>query len=666
MEDKKNHSYYYILAILWLFIHLIWIAYSYYFLPLSGDEGLFSLMSLHWLHGDFIWTPWGQTYGGTLDSILMLPITFLMGNSIITSRLFYSIIFLLFCYGFFIFSKKYYNDLTALFVLLFLTISPAYLNIASLQGFVYLPAMTASIVLFMLMMKLLHDPMTPSYNMIVGIALGMIGGLYFWNHFLIAPALLSIAVFILISKPKSILNRWCWGGLVGFVLGVIPLGFQTIHYKYSNFKMSQSIPFDKIFSKIIILFQVTIPGLLGIQLPTFHDNPYWIHWPNLVYICLSLIWIFLIISGYFHPIKNNRIKIFLSLFFVIHLWVVAQSGRSTSKDTRYLMSLYIPLISLASMGLSYWKEKCAFICYFCMVFLLGFHLVGQIRVLQVWNNQKIKEENLHIYHPSTLYQFMDANNIKGVYTRYMFAYPFTYLSNESIIFSPIWDERFGRHRPFYVEKVIPYFRKYVEQRKDAAILVNDHLGMSEHYIKNRLDMNHISYQTYRVNPFTIFYHFKNHSHYDKDLSLLPQENFSLSSNFNSSLIHLATDQNLSTYWHTSHPQTSDMFIQIDLHKNKNIGAIRIHQGRMNRDFPRKLLIQSSLDGVMWKDIFSLDKPGKAIQMINGHMSFYESVPIILAKFHPVNARYFKLLQTGTDSYFYWSVSELDVYEVVDS
>ncbi|RPK27968.1 discoidin domain-containing protein [Paenibacillus xylanexedens] len=100
-----------------------------------------------------------------------------------------------------------------------------------------------------------------------------------------------------------------------------------------------------------------------------------------------------------------------------------------------------------------------------------------------------------------------------------------------------------------------------------------------------------------------------------------------------------------TRWTSGQTQTGGEWIQIDLGASQPVNRIVLDSAHSGEDFARGYEVFTSLDGEQW---------GEALASGEG------SDPLVSIPFASHEARYIKVVQTGTDSHW-WSVAELEVY-----
>jgi hypothetical protein len=123
------------------------------------------------------------------------------------------------------------------------------------------------------------------------------------------------------------------------------------------------------------------------------------------------------------------------------------------------------------------------------------------------------------------------------------------------------------------------------------------------------------------------------------------------------LVGHMTDRNRVTRWHTGEPQDPTNEMTIDLGETRQVSGVEQDIAGYIADFPRRLAIETSLDGTSWAPAWS---GGTALLALSAALEQPLDIPLRFP-FEPRPARYVRLRQTGTDDTYYWSIAELRVY-----
>lgn len=118
-----------------------------------------------------------------------------------------------------------------------------------------------------------------------------------------------------------------------------------------------------------------------------------------------------------------------------------------------------------------------------------------------------------------------------------------------------------------------------------------------------------------------------------------------------------TDGDLVTRWAAGRHQRAGDGLTIDLGEPRNVKGVELLLGGYVADFPRHLLIEASLDGSSWQQVWS--GPGSGPTLV-GSLVDPKELPLIF-EFGPRPARYLRITQTANEPTYYWTVTELKIF-----
>jgi hypothetical protein len=119
---------------------------------------------------------------------------------------------------------------------------------------------------------------------------------------------------------------------------------------------------------------------------------------------------------------------------------------------------------------------------------------------------------------------------------------------------------------------------------------------------------------------------------------------------------LAIDHNLDTRW-VCGPQSGHESFEADLGAPFEVTSVRYALGRYIGDFPRDLVIETSVDGETWEPAWSGDVVAPSIE---GHLAD-PLVGTTTLRFASRTARQVRLRQVGHDDRANWSIAELEMW-----
>jgi hypothetical protein len=135
--------------------------------------------------------------------------------------------------------------------------------------------------------------------------------------------------------------------------------------------------------------------------------------------------------------------------------------------------------------------------------------------------------------------------------------------------------------------------------------------------------------------------------------------WSFQSNYNQPKASLAADGKISTRWTMDRPQVPGAYFQIDLRKAEKVARIRLLAGDSRNDYPRRYSLRYSTDGRTWA---SLDPYLSPVSLYWTGETLLKGGEDLDLTFPPTEMRHLKIVQTGQDEVYYWSIHEVELYE----
>jgi hypothetical protein len=116
-----------------------------------------------------------------------------------------------------------------------------------------------------------------------------------------------------------------------------------------------------------------------------------------------------------------------------------------------------------------------------------------------------------------------------------------------------------------------------------------------------------------------------------------------------------TDGKLDTAWTTA-PQRGNEEIVIELDRPFQVNGVLLALGKRVEEFPRELMIETSIDGRDWRQVWRGPTAGRALEAV---LRDARRAPMSLP-LPPTTAQFLRLKQLRRDRLYGWSVAELAV------
>ncbi|RPH85148.1 MAG: discoidin domain-containing protein [Desulfobacteraceae bacterium] len=172
-------------------------------------------------------------------------------------------------------------------------------------------------------------------------------------------------------------------------------------------------------------------------------------------------------------------------------------------------------------------------------------------------------------------------------------------------------------------------------------------------VQQTLEWYGVTFQQKAFGPYRVCYRFAKVPRVPLDRS-----RWQASVNANQREGSLALDGSLRTRWTSLKPQSPDLRFELDLGRMETIQAVTMHQGGSLRDYPRDLKLFVSPDGKDWRNV---ETQWFSDLYWAGNRLFNKRGNRLTYFFQPVSCRYLKLEQRGSDSTYYWSIHEIDLF-----
>jgi hypothetical protein len=117
-----------------------------------------------------------------------------------------------------------------------------------------------------------------------------------------------------------------------------------------------------------------------------------------------------------------------------------------------------------------------------------------------------------------------------------------------------------------------------------------------------------------------------------------------------------TDGDLMTRWHTGREQRAGDTLTADLGQPHQVSGARMLIAGYVADFPRQLIVTTSVDGQSWSPAWT---GSTALMAFSAALEDPLNLPLPFG-FTPRPARFVRFTQSGTEETYYWSVAELSV------
>lgn len=435
-------------------------------------------------------------------------------------------------------------------------------------------------------------------------------------------------------------------GVVSFLCGSAPYWLYNIVHHGASFGMFSLARYGEIKSHLAGTFTDAIPIILGTRGFNQDDDIFFSAW-----ILADILFAYIILRSVVAFLTDRfsfaqRIMIggcLVSLATVLVVFNVSIFG-SLSIAPRYLLPLYIFLFPLAALHAEFTRSRfLAFVPVSLLLILAltsnywgGMHISGQPFIHSGERVSKNHDE---------LIEWLRAENITLVRTNYWIGYRLAFETNEQVRFLVFQPPREARIQAY--ERLVATERQVLE----TPLVVGP---LQAEYIREALRTLEISYRETQKSGYVIFD--KISLPWLEQLQEIPHINYAVHTTLSPEEVPHMFDGNGETRWASHKSQSPDMSFSIVFKEPHTIRFIDLYLGIFKNDFPRRLqILIKNNDQDALSPIYT-DRAAKSIQYF---LDAEHDTGILLK---PTKVSQIQVMQTGTDSFFDWSVAELKLFQ----
>ncbi len=640
---------------------LLFFAFAYQKLPLSSDEAWPGLMAMHMLKGEFPVVYWGQTYMGTQESFIDAALIFLFHADKLTIRIYpLAFAFLFWAVSYWL-ARDSYNREVGLMTLVLLAIPVPYLAMCgvAIPPDNYLAITTLGSLALLLANRIITAERRSLANFIL---LGALLGYAFWLHLLIISYIVVIVLFLFLKDKLLVLRKEFWGMLLAFGIASLPLWWFNWTHAFATFNdVGRQGDWARTLEMLQIALMYTMQFFIGMRIMLYGDNGHNVTLPPALYYLLAAIWVGVLILVLFVSwkrlwrlcylsLKNTDGTALLLAMTVISVAVFAKSQRSGSNDARYLLPIMSALPILFAYGLWRLKQWSRPLCYALLAVVLVAQVWGNVLLAKEWNDPKLVAGPLELPDSRDLLGFLKDSGIHHAYAHYWLSYRLTYETEENIIVSEPYNERFPGKPVKYLD--------IVSAADKVAFITHPTLGIKADDFEKLLLGIGGAWQKTNINCFTVFYDFRPPCGAENNLREIPRERWQATASSNPAKAPLMIDGKNETSWTSAITQMPGMTVTVDMGAVQPLAKISFNLGAALGDYQRGSKIEVSTDNQRWHTVFTYGDVVDGLYWDNAQPRFMVCGDSFTSTFAPVNARYVRITQTGSKTSAYWTIAEL--------
>lgn len=612
---------------------------------LDSDQAVTGLMGVHILRGEFPIFFWRQDHAGVPESYLAAVAFSVFGISRHVLDLVPAAVALAMLLATYRLAALLFGHGAGLLALLFSAVAPPYVVAHYvLARAYYVEHLLLGQLVLLLTARLALFPLGPGTRERAFLVLGLVGGLGFYFGLQIVPALLTSLGVLWVKDPGLPRRRGAWLAASAFLLGSLPFWIENLTRGFATLETAARFEGRWALGEALGLLWDLSEVLLGVReylgMPTFLPWPLSLLIPGLVAVALAtLLWqAGQGLAGRGRGEVAWQGTLLLLVFIALMLGVVVW-GRFLQVP-RYLLPLYPGLaIGLARfcqlLGRRSTVAAGVVAALFCAS--TGIALARTTTVLVADRRAEYRAQRAE---EGRLFDALEGAGLTRLYAfDYWLAPRLTFDARERLIVALPTGDRY------------PPYTAAVDRSPGAGYLFR---GGVPAWFEGSVHALGARYRTTTFGGYAVVHDFSP----PPSVAPLPGHGWTVEASVAPETAIKAADGDPATRWTTGQPQQPGQWLSVELGGAVQVSGVAILPGRVE-DLPRGLRVEGSRDAVTWRPLLVLPELGGPFRFENGAVRLDPTAPLTLT-FPPVSVRRLRLVQTGQDPRYWWSVAELAV------
>ncbi len=424
-------------------------------LPPDGDTAIVGLMARH---GLFAPTFWGQPYGSPLDAWVAAPFVALFGNTLLAVRLPVFLLGLALVPLSFALGGRLHPAAAGPAALL-LACPPAYLLLLSALPPPVYPTTLALLAALLLAAPLLADG---EPRRLALLAWGLCAGLALWTHLLALAVVAPAAAYLVWRRRRA--RAALALALAGLLLGSAPWWTRLARDPSATSVLSVSGDRGATWNHLRALLprlHEPLAGLLGAHTPTTADDPLGhVGLPGAGVVALVALYVISLLraarsgrrawhAGSEVGRRAAGVALLLAAVVLLTLCAFPWPLRAGPETLRFLTPAYVPLAVLVVWAPAAEGHRRG--AWLVASTLAALHLLPGAQLLAAWRAATPDQPLLPDCRP--VLRLLAERGLRHAWASYDTAWCLTYLSDERVIASQPWNERFPGQALRYRDEV---------------------------------------------------------------------------------------------------------------------------------------------------------------------------------------------------------------------
>ena len=655
------------LFIVAILVRLIFLWISLTNLPVTSDEASSVLLAKMIFRGELPLLFVGQPYQFPIESYLMAPFVEWMPRTPFGAR--YQAIILGFAafWGFFAIIRRAFLPGSRWPAILLVCFPSAYFLIflAAYAPPQYSISLTLTWVSILAVLRSRQNSRRYLFLMIAGLSCGLAVS----NHLLtvtISAGVLALVFFsgsARKSLQETIVFTFCC------LLGALPyiLAIWFIPGAYKNLPSSMEL-FDTLSRMIFPALTITLPGAMGVNPILFPDLAGQINWPASLRSVFAIFY-----SSLFLSLIVQRLKLFFStvvnrqwprlelvdlalITSLLSLWVFA-SHFTASSSYRYVLPAVWCFPFLIGHAFQSFSGRYRISVGVAAVCLALFNIGVSINVMYEWSDSEKLEKYAQTPRIEALVDTLRDRDISHCYASFWVAYRITFETDEEIVCSLPYNQRF----PFWP---IPYMQQVEDQTDSVYILTQRfHPRLPAKIFEKHLKSHQITAEKTTVGPFFIYHDFQLPAYSPDQEHILGLENYTIqTSGGNAPTLITLSDRDFSTAWVSSDTQAKGQWVTLTFDSIQSINGVTLFHLPNDTKNPKSFRIDGYITvagvGTWYPVTGPVETKSERIRFVNNH-PVYSGISQQM-RFDPVEVEALRIEIVEADKESRWGLAEIEV------
>lgn len=506
-----------------------------------------------------------------------------------------------------------------------------------------------------------------SHARLWALAGGAAAGMSISNHLLSLSLASAAGLSLCLGRsPREAAKNTAWF-LPGFLLGAAPYLYAKLFIPGAYERVADALPLaaaaERVWSPVI---SGILPLALGIEafiVPDAEDKIRVFHFmaqPAALFFAALLVSVTLL-----------RARRFLQRFS-------ADRWPTVEVNDVFVLTSWLALVMLASTGMEL-RARYALHLVWCFPFILSYAYAAAPRVgrvligsaalvfvalniaqsylvLQEWRRADFSDRYAWLSDLEPLYKYFARDDVTRCYAGWWLAYRIIFDSQEKIICSPPYNDRFRRWPQ-------PPYRRTVDLSSNTPYVTGRYIHrlLRVGYFERYLLHHRIIADRRQIGRFKVYRNFR---HRDVPVSaLVPPNSLVAASSHNADLSERLIDGDLKSVWSSGEPQERGMWVELKLDRRLSVHALRMFsRDKVFPDETPRLRVEAAGEDGQWRTLHEsvVGHPYKLKLAPDASRHPYDALELMVG-FEPIEASRLRLTIEEPIGSRSWRLAEIQVF-----